>query len=106
MNRPIPLILAGALILAGTAPAAFAQGAGGTPPAAAPAQPATPETGTAPGAQQPSRSLSKKLSNTNGVIAPPKTGDAMAEAPPANAAKTPVIAPPGSPGGNPAVQPK
>jgi hypothetical protein len=51
--------------------------------------------------------LSDKLSTTGGVIHPSENVDpAIATAPPASGAKTPVIPPPGSPGGNQSVQPK
>jgi hypothetical protein len=52
--------------------------------------------------------LSDKLSNTNGVIHPDSDVDpGIRKAPPAtDAAKTPVIPPPGTPGGEPGVQPK
>jgi len=51
------------------------------------------------------RTLSDKLNQSNGVICPPNV-DPGIKAPTPNAGKTPVIPPPGSPGGNPSVQPK
>jgi len=74
--------------------AAFAQ----TPQAADPkacANSATNSPGT----------LSDKLSQSNGVICPPNVDQGM-KAPTPNTGKMPVIPPPGSPGGNPDVQPK
>jgi hypothetical protein len=48
---------------------------------------------------------SQKLGQTNGVICPPDIDPAI-KAPTPEGGKTPVIPPPGSPGGNPQVQPK
>jgi hypothetical protein len=51
--------------------------------------------------------LSHELSRSRGVIKPPPTPDQNVLTPPnENAVKTPVIAPPGTPGGNPTVIPK
>jgi hypothetical protein len=50
-------------------------------------------------------SLSQKLDDTAGVICPPDVDPAI-KAPTPKAGNTPVIPPPGSPGGNPNVQPK
>jgi hypothetical protein len=49
--------------------------------------------------------LSDKLARTDGVICPPNTGSDM-RVPTPEAGKTPVIPPPGSPGGDQSVQPK
>jgi hypothetical protein len=49
--------------------------------------------------------LSDKLAQSNGVICPPNVDPAI-KAPTPNAGKIPVIPPPGSPGGNPNIQPK
>jgi hypothetical protein len=52
-----------------------------------------------------SQSLSNRLGETNGVICPPNVDPGIkAQAP--DTGKMPVIPPPGSPGGNPDVQPK
>jgi hypothetical protein len=51
------------------------------------------------------QTLSDKLDRTNGVICPPDV-DPGIKAPTPNAGKTPVIPPPGSPGGDPNIQPK
>ncbi len=51
------------------------------------------------------QSLSNKLGQSNGVICPPNV-DPGIKAPTPETGKTPVIPPPGSPGGNPNVQPK
>jgi hypothetical protein len=57
------------------------------------------------GPNAPAQNLSDKLSQTNGVICPPNV-DPDIKAPTPDAGKMPVIPPPGSPGGNPTVQPK
>ena len=51
------------------------------------------------------KTLSEKLDQTAGVICPPDIDPAI-KAPTPNAGKTPVIPPPGSPGGDQTVQPK
>jgi hypothetical protein len=51
------------------------------------------------------QTLSERLDQTNGVICAPDIDLGM-KAPTPDAGKTPVIPPPGSPGGNPNVQPK
>jgi hypothetical protein len=51
--------------------------------------------------------LSDRLSRQKGTIAPPNVDPGMAVQPSGKgAAMTPVIPPPGSPGGNPSVVPK
>ena len=58
-------------------------------------------------AGDPKCSLSNTLDQSGGVIVPPKGVDPGIVVPPAPVdTKMPVIAPPGSPGGNPGVQPK
>jgi hypothetical protein len=53
----------------------------------------------------PGDNLSDKLARTDGVLCPPNVGpDIRAPAP--DVGRTPVIPPPGSPGGDPSVQPK
>jgi hypothetical protein len=84
-------------------------------PGSSNAQSATPGgNGTAPPQQQrslgPNGSLgpsSRNPGRSSGVIQPPPTGDQGVIAPPdQGAGRTPVIPPPGTPGGNPSVQPK
>jgi len=53
----------------------------------------------------PSKTLSQKLDQGSCVICPPDVDPAI-KAPTPDAGKTPVIPPPGSPGGDPKVQPK
>ena len=52
-----------------------------------------------------SKSLTEKLDQGGGVICPPNVDPAI-KAPTPDAGRTPVIPPPGSPGGDPQVQPK
>ena len=75
-------------------------------------QPETTRPDDAPGPQQgtsaaPSGSLSDELSRSGGVVQPPATGDQGVMPPPkAGPQSTPIIPPPGTPGGNQAIQPK
>ena len=50
--------------------------------------------------------LGDRLAKSNGVLCPPAGVDPEMRAPAPDAGTTPVIPPPGSPGGNPNVQPK
>ena len=52
-----------------------------------------------------SQNLSEKLSRDEGVLCPPNL-DPDIKLPTPDVGKTPVIPPPGSPGGNPSVRPK
>ena len=52
-----------------------------------------------------SENLSDRLARSDGVFCPPNVDPEMS-APPPGGGKTPVIPPPGSPGGDPNVQPK
>jgi hypothetical protein len=52
-----------------------------------------------------SQTLSEKLGRTEGVICPPNVDPEM-KAPAPNLGNTPIIPPPGSPGGDPNVRPK
>lgn len=102
--------------------------------AQAPPAPATPQAQTAPPAptreqnqncapqQQPSRPgaaapegtttgqapqpLGDKLAKSDGVLCPPAGVDPEMRAPTPEGGNTPVIPPPGSPGGDPSVRPK
>ena len=66
-----------------------------------------PNNGTAP---QPSdrsnQTLSEKLERSDGVVCPPAGVDPEIAVPPTGGGRTPVIPPPGSPGGDPTVRPK
>ena len=62
---------------------------------------------TSPAVPPGSGSLSSDLNRSGGVIAPPSGVDPeIKRTPPPTGAKMPVIPPPGTPGGNPAVKPK
>jgi len=50
--------------------------------------------------------LGDKLARTDGVLCPPAGIDSEMRAPAPNSGKTPVIPPPGSPGGDPSIRPK
>jgi hypothetical protein len=50
--------------------------------------------------------LGDKLAKTDGVICPPAGVDPDIKAPTPQTGRTPVIPPPGSPGGDPTIQPK
>lgn len=68
---------------------------------AGPGQPATPAVPPASG------NLSSDLNRSGGVITPPAGIDPeIRQTPPPTGATMPVIPPPGTPGGNPAVKPK
>jgi hypothetical protein len=55
---------------------------------------------------QANEALGDKLAKSNGVLCPPSGVDPEMRAPTPETGNTPVIPPPGSPGGNPNVQPK
>ena len=75
--------------------------------AAGPALAQTPSTNNKPCSPpgDSSKTLSEKLDQSGGVICPPDVDPGM-KAPAPETGKMPVIPPPGSPGGNPQVQPK
>lgn len=108
MIRTIP-VLAFALVVAVLAPlGAYAQSAPGAPGS----DQVIPEK-QAPGPVAPPKTngrdnLSNKLNRTNGVITPPADVDPKINrpAPVPNPNSTPVIPPPGTPGGQGNVQPK
>ena len=77
------------------------------PTAAAPSRGSVttvPPDGTTTG--QASEPLSDKLAKSDGVLCPPAGVDPEIHAPTPDAGNTPVIPPPGSPGGNPGIRPK
>jgi hypothetical protein len=55
---------------------------------------------------QGGEALGEKLAKSDGVLCPPSGVDPQMRAPTPDTGSTPVIPPPGSPGGNPNVQPK
>jgi hypothetical protein len=58
------------------------------------------------GSAAPKDNLSDKLARTDGVICPPPHMDPDIRAPAPGGGNTPVLPPPGRPGGDPSVQPK
>jgi len=71
-------------------------------PGQPPAEP-VPEGTTTGRASEP---LGDKLARSDGVLCPPAGIDPEMRAPTPDAGKTPVIPPPGSPGGDPTIRPK
>jgi hypothetical protein len=68
-------------------------------------QSADPATGGKSAPSTTGENLSDKLARTDGVLCPPNVGPDM-RVPAPGGGKMPVIPPPGSPGGDPSVQPK
>jgi hypothetical protein len=56
--------------------------------------------------QRPAEPLGDRLARSGGVLCPPPGVDPEMHAPAPDAGKTPVIPPPGSPGGDPTIRPK
>ncbi len=100
-------LLIASLSLAGSG-AAFAQAAtpstNCTPTQTNPQQGTLSPNGTTTG--QNAEPLSDKLAKSDGVLCPPGGVDTEMHVPTPNAGTTPVIPPPGSPGGDPSVRPK
>ncbi len=93
------VVLSVVLLCAGCA-AAAAQGTGSACP------PGTTQNAPTLGQKDDGKPLSDKLAQSKGIICPPAGVDPqMRQAPPEGGAIK-VIPPPGSPGGNPNVQPK
>ena len=100
--------------------AASGMAAAQAPPATAPLAPdranncapmqTAPQTGTAvpdgTTTGQRAEPLGDKLARSDGVLCPPPGIDPEMRAPTPDAGKTPVIPPPGSPGGDPSIRPK
>jgi hypothetical protein len=108
-------------VLTATTAAAIAQAPPG--PATPPAQTAPPVSSTNCGPTRPvpprgtiapegsttsqaTEPLGDKLAKSDGVLCPPAGIDPEIRAPAPDAGNTPVIPPPGSPGGDPTVRPK
>ena len=110
------LLLSFGLIISVSGAAAQAPPAETTPPrptalAEADCAPmlATPRSNIAPEGTtvgQAGEPLADRLSKSNGVLCPPAGVDPEIRAPTPDAGNTPVIPPPGAPGGNPNLQPK
>ena len=90
--------LIAAVVLGFGAVVAAAEEPSGRPGAGQPTTPAVPPA---------SGTLSSDLSRSGGVIIPPTGIDPeIKQTPPPTGATMPIIPPPGTPGGNPAVKPK
>ncbi len=115
------LFLSGALIAMSGAALAQAPPTPVTPPAqTAPPAPARGATNCAPTESTPQGNIAPqdtttgqrtepigdKLAKSNGVLCPPTGVDPAMRAPTPDAGNTPVIPPPGSPGGDPTLRPK
>jgi len=72
----------------------------------APVQPQPPGTPPQQTTGQSREPLSDRLAQADGVMCPPIEVDRQMQKPPPETGKTPVIPPPGSPGGDPTVRPK
>lgn len=80
----------------------------GMPDTADPPAESTPAPDTKGDKAQPDKPLSEELKEKEGVLEPPRDLDSKIErpAPVPNPNTTPVLPPPGSPGGDPNIQPK
>jgi hypothetical protein len=79
------------------------------PPALSqPSNPCPPGVGNNGGSNETtgSNTLSDQLSQSKGVICPPAGIDPGISVPPSGGGRTPVIPPPGTPRGDPSIQPK
>jgi len=97
---PVALLMLGGLAQAQTAP---------PPPAPSPKANCTPSAGPGSpttGSDQSDSNLSDKLADSNGVICPPADVDPDMHKPAPGGGRTPVIPPPGSPGGDQKSVPK
>jgi hypothetical protein len=101
-------LIASAVILAGTL-AASAQVTPPNPPSteAAPEQQPSPPTPRRQHPPQPQEGQESDLSRSQGVLTPPQTGDPVVKTPDRSVVpSTPVIPPPGTPGGRQDIEPK
>ena len=87
-----------------TAPPAVARATDCTPTQPVPQRGTVAPEGTTTG--QRAEPLGDKLARSDGVLCPPPGVDPEIRAPTPDAGNTPVIPPPGSPGGDPTVRPK
>jgi hypothetical protein len=121
MQTKPTLFLLGALMAASAAASAQAPPAPATPPAqtappaparasnCSPMQPVPPRGTIAPEGSttgQRAEPLGDKLARSDGVLCPPSGVDPEIHAPTPDTGNTPVIPPPGSPGGDPSLRPK
>jgi hypothetical protein len=102
-RRYVPFFVA---ILAANLAAEAGTDAAQTPPPPDQPQAQIPEK-VAPPLENGAKENKTKLQREDGVIRPPANVDpGMTEKPPETGGRMPVIPPPGSPGGNPSLQPK
>jgi hypothetical protein len=101
-------IIAAAWAAIATATVGFAQVQAPAPPARAPLEAPECQRGAlpTPGETTGSASLSDQLAQSKGIICPPAGIDPGIAAPPVGGGRTPVIPPPGTPGGDPSIVPK
>jgi hypothetical protein len=108
--RSVEALCACTILAVGLAGAASAQTAPQAPNMPAPQStiPEKMEDPSVTGSTGSDATLSEKLEATEGVIRPPSNiaPDMTVPAPDPNPGTTPVIPPPGSPGGNQSIQPK
>jgi hypothetical protein len=111
----IAAFLAGAVLASVIVAPALGQGmsppAPGSPacsPSSPPGSPGTVTTGKGEPVNPatPPEDLSKRLAQSDGVICPPPAVDPQMKLPTPETGRTPVIPPPGSPGGDPSIRPK
>jgi hypothetical protein len=101
------LAVAAATLAAISAAPAFAQSEAPLPPTTRPDCQAGAPLGPPSSETTGSMPLSERLSQSKGVICPPAGIDpGIAATPPPGGGRTPVIPPPGTPGGDPSIQPK
>ena len=107
MRSALPYLLAGLLLSAGLAPTVLAQEHNPQSPPAKPLPPGGSSGSNNAPDRSPPRSPSDELNHSGGVLQPPPTPDAGVVSPPSEGSSDmPVIPPPGTPGGNPKMQPK
>ena len=103
--------IAAAIVTVATGSMATAQVQGEQPKPPVTSPPAHDDCSAGPNAPRPdettgSKSLSERLSESKGVICPPAGVDSGVAVPPITGGRMPVIPPPGTPGGDPHIQPK
>src|ERR1700712_1565456 len=101
-------LIAGSSIAAAQTPPSSSATAAPSPTNCAPTQ-STTQGDVAPlgnTADKQSEPLADKLAKSDGVLCPPTGVDPAIRAPTPNTGNTPVIPPPGSPGGDPTIRPK
>jgi hypothetical protein len=121
MSIRATIVIASLLVTASTAAIAQAPPAPATPPQqtappaaqrsaeCAPTRPNAPQDSVAPDGTtigQAREPLGDRLARSDGVLCPPSGIDPEMRAPTPDTGKTPVIPPPGSPGGDPNLRPK